>query len=420
MPAYAYEAMTPAGKSTKGIIEAASAAAARSSLRQRNLAPLSVEPTVAKKGKATKGAGFGRAKISRRAQSWPCQSRAKISRRALTLLTRQLATLIGSGIGVEQALKTVADQQNKPAVTSLLLNLRASVLDGRSFAQALGEYPQVFGDFYRASVAAGETSGQLGQVMEHLSGFVETRAKNRQTVQLALLYPAILAVVSLAVIVALLTFVVPDIVRVFTSRGAELPFLTRSLITVSDFINAWGIAMLGVLAAVILGGASLLRQPAMRLRWHRFLSRSVLTRGFSLKTNSVQFAGTLATLTVSRVPLVDALTAATQTVPNLHVREKVAQATARVREGTALSRALDDAKVFPPMLIAMIASGEAGGVLGTTLTRAADDQERDLNALVAALVALVEPAVLLIMGGIVMLLVLSILLPIVNLNNLVN
>ena len=278
----------------------------------------------------------------------------------------------------------------------------------------------MFGDFYRASVAAGETSGQLGQVMEHLSGFVETRAKNRQTVQLALLYPAILAVVSLAVIVALLTFVVPDIVRVFTSRGAELPFLTRSLITVSDFINAWGIAMLGVLAVVILGGASLLRQPAMRLRWHRFLSRSVLTRGFSLKTNSVQFAGTLATLTVSRVPLVDALTAATQTVPNLHVREKVAQATARVREGTALSRALDDAKVFPPMLIAMIASGEAGGVLGTTLTRAADDQERDLNALVAALVALVEPAVLLIMGGIVMLLVLSILLPIVNLNNLVN
>jgi len=405
MPAYAYEAMTPAGKSTKGIIEAASAAAARSSLRQRNLAPLSVEPTVAKKGKATKGAGFGR---------------AKISRRALTLLTRQLATLIGSGIGVEQALKTVADQQNKPAVTSLLLNLRASVLEGRSFAQALGEYPQVFGDFYRASVAAGETSGQLGQVMEHLSGFVETRAKNRQTVQLALLYPAILAVVSLAVIVALLTFVVPDIVRVFTSRGAELPFLTRSLITVSDFINAWGIVMLGVLAAIILGGASLLRQPAMRLRWHRFLSRSVLTRGFSLKTNSVQFAGTLATLTVSRVPLVDALTAATQTVPNLHIREKVAQATARVREGTSLSRALDDAKVFPPMLIAMIASGEAGGVLGTTLTRAADDQERDLNALVAALVALVEPAVLLIMGGIVMLLVLSILLPIVNLNNLVN
>ncbi|HAC50022.1 type II secretion system inner membrane protein GspF [uncultured Sulfitobacter sp.] len=403
MPAFAYEALTPAGKSAKGIIEAASAAAARRSLRQRNLAPLSVEPT--KQSKAAKPSGFGK---------------PRIPRRALTLLTRQLATLVGSGIGVEQALKTVADQNAKPAVTSLLLNLRASVLEGRSFAQALGDYPTVFGDFYRASVAAGESSGQLGQVMEHLSSFVETRAKNRQTVQLALLYPAILAVVSLAVIVALLTFVVPDIVRVFTSRGAELPFLTRSLISVSDFINTWGLVVLGGLAALGLAGASLLRQPAIRLRWHRFLSRSMLTRGFSLKTNAVQFAGTLATLTVSRVPLVDALAAAAQTVPNLHIRAKVAQATARVREGVALSQALEEAKVFPPMLIAMVASGEAGGVLGATLTRAADDQERDLNALVAALVALVEPAVLLIMGGIVMLLVLSILLPIVNLNNLVN
>ena len=402
MPAFAYEALTPAGKSTKGIIEAASAAAARSNLRQRNLAPLSVEPT--KQSKTAKQSGFGK---------------PRIPRRALTLLTRQLATLVGSGIGVEQALKTVADQSGKPAVTSLLLNLRASVLEGRSFAQALGDYPNVFGDFYRASVAAGETSGQLGQVMEHLSGFVETRAKNRQTVQLALLYPAILAVVSLAVIVALLTFVVPDIVRVFTSRGAELPFLTRALISVSDFINAWGLVVFGGLAATGLAAVSLLRQPAVRLRWHRFLSRSVLTRGFSLKTNAVQFAGTLATLTVSRVPLVDALAAAAQTVPNLHIRAKVTQATARVREGVALSQALEEAKVFPPMLIAMVASGEAGGVLGATLTRAADDQERDLNALVAALVALVEPAVLLIMGGIVMLLVLSILLPIVNLNNLV-
>lgn len=405
MPAFAYEALNPAGKTTKGIIEAASAAAARGTLRKRNLSPLSVEPTKAKKGTGTKT---------------PLFRKPKVSRRALTLLTRQLATLVGSGIGVEQALKTVADQNSKPAVTSVLLNLRASVLDGRSFAQALGDYPGTFGDYYRASVAAGEASGQLGQVMEHLSGFVETRAKNRQTVQLALLYPTILAVVSLAVIIALLTFVVPDIVRVFTSCGAELPLLTRSLIAVSDFINTWGLLVLGGIASLGFVGAALLRQPAIRLRWDRFLSRSVLTRGFSLKTNAVQFAGTLATLTVSRVPLVEALTAATQTIPNLHIRAKVAQATARVREGVALSRALDEAAVFPPMLIAMVASGETGGVLGATLTRAANDQERDLNALVAALVALVEPAVLLLMGGIVMLLVLSILLPIVNLNNLVN
>lgn len=402
MAAFAYTAVDPAGRTVKGIAEASNAAAARQSLRARQLSPVSVEPTTAKRG----------APAMRRTKS--------VSIRSLTLVTRQLATLIGSGIAVEQSLKTVADQSDKPAVSTLLLNLRSSVLDGRSFAQALGDYPQTFGDYYRASVAAGESSGQLGRVMDLLSGFVETRAKNRQTVQLALLYPAILAVVSLAVIVALLTFVVPDIVRVFTSRGAELPFLTRALIAVSDFINAWGLVTLAAIVATILGVGAILRRPAVRLRWHRLLARAPVTRTFVLKANAAQFAGTLSTLTVSQVPLTDALEAAAQTVPNLYIRARVQAASARVREGTALSRALAEADIFPPMLIAMVASGEAGGVLGATLTRAADDQARDLNALVAALVALVEPAVLLLMGGIVMLLVLSILLPIVNLNNLVN
>lgn len=403
MAAFSYLAIDPAGKTSKGIIEASNAAAARQALRARQLMPVSVAPTTQKAGAAQ-----------------PLFQRSKISNKALTLLTRQLSTLIGSGIGVEQALKTVANQSGQAAVSSLLLNLRSGVLDGRSFAQALSDYPQVFGDYYRASVAAGEASGQLGHVMEHLSAFVENRAKNRQTVQLALLYPAILAVVSLSVIVALLTFVVPDIVRVFTSRGAELPFLTRALISVSAFLNSWGLVLLGAIAALVFLGATLLRRPNVRQSWHRFLARSWLTRGFVLKTNAVQFAGTLATLTVSRVPLVDALSAAAATVPNLYIRGKVNTAAARVREGAALSQSLDDAKVFPPMLIAMVASGEAGGVLGTTLTRASNDQSRDLNAMVAALVALVEPAVLLLMGGIVMLLVLAIMLPIVNLNNLVN
>ena len=408
MAAFSYKAIAPNGKNLKGIIEASNPASARQALRARQLMPVSVSATTHKRG------------VKNATQAQPFFSWSKVSNKALTLLTRQLATLVGTGIGVEQALKTVADQATHPAVSSLLLNLRSAVLDGRSFAHALSDYPQVFGDYYRASVAAGEASGQLGHVMEHLSAFVENRAKNRQTVQLALLYPAILAVVSLAVIIALLTFVVPDIVRVFTSRGAELPFLTRALIAVSDFLNRWGLALIVALVGVIFLTATAMRRPAVRLYWHYFLARSRLTRGFVLKTNAVQFAGTLATLTVSRVPLVDALSAAAATVPNLHIREKVNIAAARVREGAALSTSLDDAKVFPPMLIAMVASGEAGGVLGTTLTRASDDQSHDLNTMVAALVALVEPAVLLLMGGIVMLLVLAIMLPIVNLNNLVN
>ena len=408
MAAFAYRAVDPKGRAAKGIIEAASSTAARQALRARQLLPVSVEPTATKPGAAKPGAVA------------PKLQRSAMSGRMLTLVTRQLSTLVGAGIGVEQALKTVADQSRLPRLSALLLNLRAAVLDGRSFAQALGDYPQVFGDFYRASVAAGESAGQLGQVMAHLSGFVETRARNRQTVQLALLYPAILAVVSLAVIVSLLIFVVPDIVRVFTSRGAELPFLTRALIAVSGFVAKWGLLVVGVAAGVVAAGIWALRQPALRLRWHRLLARSRLTRAFVLKSNAAQFAGTLATLTVSQVPLMEALAAAAQTVPNLHIRAQVEHAATRVREGAALSTALTEAGVFPPMLLAMIASGEVAGQLGTTLTRAAEDQSRDLNAIVTALVALVEPAVLLLMGLIVMLLVLSILLPIVNLNNLVS
>lgn len=306
MAAFAYRAVDPKGRAARGIIEAASSAAARQALRARQLLPVSVEPTAQRPGTAA-----------------PTFQRSAMGGRMLTLVTRQLSTLIGAGIGVEQALKTVADQARAPKVSALLLNLRAAVLDGRSFAQALGDYPQVFGDFYRASVAAGESAGQLGQVMAHLSGFVETRARNRQTVQLALLYPAILAVVSLAVIVSLLIFVVPDIVRVFTSRGAELPFLTRALIAVSGFVAAWGLVTVAGVGVAVATGIWALRQPALRLRWHRGLARSQLTRAFVLKSNAAQFAGTLATLTVSQVPLMEALAAAAQTVPNLHIRAMV-------------------------------------------------------------------------------------------------
>jgi general secretion pathway protein F len=216
--------------------------------------------------------------------------------------------------------------------------------------------------------------------MEHLSGFVETRAKNRQTVQLALLYPAILALVSLAVIVALLTFVVPDIVRVFTSRGAELPLLTRTLIGLSDLINDWGLVMGAAIAGMAAGAALALRRPAVRMRWHRLLATAPVTRRFALKSNAAQFAGTLATLTVSRVPLIEALGAAAQTVPNLYVRKRVEIVSTRVREGVALSAALTEAGVFPPMMIAMVASGEAGGPTPTGLLRTAWQARSEPNS----------------------------------------
>jgi general secretion pathway protein F len=254
--------------------------------------------------------------------------------------------------------------------------------------------------------------------MEHLAIHIEDRARNRQSLQLALIYPALLAVVSLGVITALLTFVVPDIVRVFTARGAELPGLTRGLIAVSDWITRWGAIAAAIAGACLFTGLALLRRPAIRLAWDRWLTRAPVIRGLVLQLNSAQFAGTLATLVQSGVPLADALAAAAGTVPNRFIRTRVAQVTRDVQDGAALSTSVQAAGVFPPMLVAMIASGEAGGRLGDSLERAARDQATSLKATVSTIVALVEPAVLLLMGGIVMLLVMSILMPIVGLNGL--
>ncbi len=407
MGAFTFRAVDRAGNATSGVLEAVSAAAARQDLRARGLLPVEVAasgPETAP-GRAGRGKPFAR-------------FRSGIGARDLTLLTRQLATLIGSGVRIEDALRTVA-AQSPPRVASLLLNVRAAVLEGLSFGQALSDYPAVFSEYYRASVTAGEQSGQLDQVMRHLATFVEGRSRNAQSVQLALLYPALLALVSLGIITMLMTYVMPDIIRVFTSRGADLPLLTRGLIVVSEALRAYGLAALAVLAVAIVAFRRWLRAPANRTRFHRLLAESRLTARYVTRVNSAQFTGTLATLVQSKVPLVEALAAASAATPNLHIRRSVEAATLRVREGASLRDAMSAARVFPPMLIAMIASGEAGGNLGETLSRAAEDQQRDLDAWIRTLVALVEPAILLVMGGLVMMMVLAILLPIVSMNNLV-
>ncbi|NUB42765.1 type II secretion system F family protein [Fertoebacter nigrum] len=408
MAAYRFKAVDAAGAAQSGMIEAASPAAARAALRGRGLLPLELTASVVPLRPAKAAAG---------APPPPPRSGPRLPLAALTLVTRQMATLLGSGLRIEDALSTIAAGQ-PPKVAGVLLTVRAAVLEGRSFGDALAAYPQVFSDFYRATVRAGEQSGTLDQVMTHLAAFVENRARNRQTVQLALLYPALLAVVSLSIITLLMAFVVPDIVRVFASRGADLPFITRALIAVSAGVRGYGLyAGLG-LAVAILGFGRWVQIPANRLRWDGFLARARLTRKLVQRMNAAQFAGTLATLVQSRVPLVEALMAAADVTPNRHIRAKVAEVTEKVRQGSSLKRALDEAAVFPPMLTAMVASGEATGNLGAALDHAATDQQRDLDAWVRALVALVEPAILLVMGGLVMLMVLAILLPIVSLNGL--
>ncbi|TKD53108.1 type II secretion system F family protein [Sphingomonas baiyangensis] len=406
MTAFAYRAADRAGSQKKGIIEASSPAAARALLREQALLPLSVVPA------NDTAPALGGLRL-------PGLRRRGLSARQLATVTRQISTLVGSDIPIEEAVRLVAQQSEVPAVRAVLTDVRGAILDGRSFAAALGQHPRAFPEFYRASVAAGEQSGKLASVLDHLAQFVETRQANGQKIQLALLYPALLAAVSFGMMVLLMVYVVPDIVRVFVSRGAELPFLTRALIAVSAFLQNYGLYLLIASAVAFLLFGRWSRVPANRMAVHRFFSERRPFARFSRQFNAARFAGSLATLVESAVPLVEALQAAAAVTPNLHVRAKALTIAQRVREGLSLRAAMAESGVFPSMLVAIVASGESSGRLAPALGRASGELERELDALVATLVALVEPLVLLLMGGLVLLMVLAILLPIINLNNLV-
>ena len=392
MPGFRYQATDTRGKVQAGVLEAATASAARLAIRERGLALISLN------------AEAGRTE--------------RLSLRNLTLVTRQLSTLTGSGLRIEEALLTIAKGE-PPKVAAVIQDIRTALTEGRTLADALGDHPDSFSEYYRASVRAGEQAGRLDKVLGHLAVFVENRARNRQTVMLALLYPMLLGIVSLSIVTMLMVYVVPDIVKVFTDRGAALPFLTRVLIAVSGWVRSSGpFVALALLICVPLG-IWWIRQPRNRQRLDRVLATGWLTRRLAQRMNAAQFAGTLATLVQSGVPMASALDAAGDATPNLHIRAAVAALTQKVRQGSPLSRAMEEADTFPPMLIAMVASGEANGRLGEALDHAATDQQRDLDAWVRAVVALVEPGILLVMGGLVMTIVLAILLPIVSMNTLV-
>ena len=404
MPAFSYNAVDAAGQAQRGVVEASSPANARRLLRERKLLPISVEV-------GTTGAG-GKA-------AWRLPFRRRISARALATATRQLATLVGSDIRIEEALRLVADQAEQSRTRALLIDLRGAILDGRSLAGALARHPGTFPEYYRTSIAAGEQSGRLAQVLSHLADFVENRHRAQQKIQLALLYPALLTIVSVTMVVLMMLYVVPDIVRVFQTHGTDLPFLTRALIALSNGLSRFGLALLVILVVAIFGARRWLAVPANRLAADQVLATRRPFARFARQFSAARFAATLATLVGSAVPLTEALAAAAAVTPNRYIRARAEAVAARVREGGSLHRAMAEAGVFPAMLVAIVASGETGGKLGSALARAGEELDRELDALVSTLVALVEPAVLLLMGGVVLLLVLAILLPIIGLNNLV-
>lgn len=403
MAAFEYLALDPRGREQKGLIEADSPRQARQLLREKQWAPLEVKQAKSKEDVSRGGLSFGRG----------------LSARDLALVTRQLATLVQAALPIEEALRAAAAQSTSAKIKSMLLAVRARVMEGYSLAAALREYPSAFPELYRATVAAGEHAGHLGLVLDQLADYTDQRQQSRQKIQLALLYPVILMVASLAIVVLLLGYVVPDVVKVFVNTGQELPALTRGLIATSDVVKNWGwLIVLGLIGAFLAMRAAL-RDPALRLRWHAFILRIPLIGRLSRATNTARFASTLAILTRSGVPLVEALSIAAAVIANLRIRERVVEAAQKVREGSSLTRALDATGEFPPMMLHMIASGEKSGELDQMLARTARNQENDLAAQVSLLVGLFEPFMLVFMGAVVLVIVLAILMPILSLNQLV-
>lgn len=404
MGAFEYTALDQNGREKKGIIEGDSARLVRQQLREQSLAPLSVDEV--KKQIA-----------GEKSQSFALNQR--INTTELALLTRQLATLSRSGIPLDEATATVARQSIKPRVKKLLLGVRAKILEGHTLADGLRDYPHIFSDMYCATVAAGEQSGHLDVVLERLADYTEQRQQLQQRMKLALVYPVILTVMSLLVVSGLLTYVVPEVVKVFSDTGQQLPLLTTMLITVSDFMQNWFIYLfIGLIAAFAIF-KKLVEKPVFKKRYHAFLLKLPIVGNLVLGANSAQFSRTLSILAASGVPILDAMRIAVQVMDNLPMREAVDFASQQVSEGSSLSATLEQSGYFNPMLINLIASGEATGQLEQMLERAAMNQERELETTTAMLMGLLEPLLIVVMGVVVLIIVLAILLPVLDLNTLV-
>jgi len=408
MAAFRYEALDADGRDSRGVIEADTLRQARANLRDSGLTVVSVQ-AVSQDNLQIGATG-----------SWRERFRSGISSSQLSLITRQLATLLAAGLTLEQAFNALIEQSDSETVTQVLAGVRAEILAGHTLAQAMTKYERVFPDIYRALVKAGESSGELGHVMLKLADYTESRQALQQKVGLAFVYPAIVTGVALLVVTGLLMYVVPQVVSVFQQSHQSLPLLTRMLIGLSSGLQATWPYLLVLIVSAVIGARMVLQREEIRFQWHlRLLKLPVfgrLVRGI----NAARMASTLAILAGSGVPLLTSLQAATGVVNNLPMRRALEEAAKKVREGVELSRALAVSKLFPPILIHLIASGESSGKLDAMLERAAIQQEQEVGNYTSILTALLEPVLILTMGGVVLLIVLAILMPIIEMNQMVH
>jgi general secretion pathway protein F len=406
MGAFEYVAVDGTGRERKGVVEGDTPKHVRQLLREQGLLPVAVEEVVEQKDSGR------RTPLSLRFQRG-------LSAADLALITRQLATLVKSGLPLEEALLAVSQQTDKPRVRSIVLGVRSKVMEGHTLADGLADFPGSFPEIYRATVAASEQSGHLDAVLERLADYTDNRQQLRSRTLSAMLYPVLLFVVCVAIVFFLLVSVVPKVVEVFRTSEAQLPLLTQLLITGSDFMRDFGVYVVILIAGMFFLFNRWLRVESNRRRWHAFLLRMPLVGKVVRGSNTARFARTLSTLTASTVPVLEALRISSEVVTNLPMKAAVEEAAVRVREGAPIGRSLGTSRVFPPMMIHLISSGETSGELDTMLERAAVHQERELDSILQAVVGLLGPLMILVMGGLVLLIVLAMLLPIFELNQLV-
>jgi len=403
MGAFEYTALDTGGKERKGILEGDTPRHIRQLLREKQLLPVTVNEVAQKEAKRQRSFSFTRG----------------VSTSDLSLFTRQLATLVRAGLPLEESLLAVSQQTEKPRVQSIVLGVRAKVMEGHPLADGLADFPRVFPEIYRSTVAAGEQTGKLDTILERLADYTEGREQIRQKVLAAMLYPIVLSVLCFSIVCGLMVYVVPKVVAVFQQAKGKLPLMTQVLIATSGFFRDYGLYALIAGVALFFLFRRWLRNPANKRRWHRLQLHLPLVGKLSRGFNTARFTRTFSILSASSVPVLEALRISGEVVTNLPMRDAVTEATARVREGAPIGRSLGVSKLFPPMTIHLISSGESSGELENMLERAAVSQERELDGLLAGMVGLLGPLLIVAMGGFVMAIVFAMLMPIFQMNDLI-
>ncbi|CAH0541865.1 type II secretion system inner membrane protein GspF [Vibrio marisflavi] len=407
MAAFEYKALDAKGKQKKGVMEGDNAKQVRSRLKEQGLIPVEVAET---RSKAQSSSGGSQGVSFKRGISTP----------DLALITRQLSTLVQSGMPLEECLRAVSEQSEKPRIRNMLMAVRSKVTEGYTLADSMADYPHIFDELFRSMVSAGEKSGHLDAVLERLADYAESRQKMRSTIQQALIYPVVLVVFAVGIVAFLLANVVPKIVDPIIQMGQALPQSTQFLLAASQFVQNWGLQLFLAILAVIYLIKWLLNKPKIRLAWDKKVVSMPLIGKISKGLNTSRFARTLSICTSSAIPILDGMNVAMDVMSNRFIKKQVGIAMESVREGASLRMSLDQTKLFPPMMLHMIASGEQSGELESMLTRAADNQDANFESTVNIALGIFTPAIIALMAAMVLFIVMATLMPMLEMNNLMS